>query len=284
MLPQSRYTRSGASLAGQPLTGLVDARKVIDLFEGGATVVLQGLQRYWPPLTRLVAELELALGHPCQANAYLTPPGSQGFAVHSDTHDVFVFQTHGSKLWEVHAAPGEEAEAREVLLEPGLSMYLPTGTPHAARAQGHGLAARDDRHQPGHLAHPARPRRRPGDGPGRGRCAPARGLPRRPRRPRRRAGGAAALARRRPRRDRRRAGGRPADPLVPGEARRLPARVDGRPDAAGRCRRRHHPAPPTRQAVRAAARRRAPAPAPRRPPDDRPRADHRRGRAGPHAR
>ena len=113
VLPPSRYTRSGASLAGQPLTGLVDPRKVIDLFEGGATVVLQGLHRYWPPLIDLVAELELALGHPCQANAYLTPPGSQGFAVHSDTHDVFVFQTHGSKQWEVHPAPGDEA-ARSV--------------------------------------------------------------------------------------------------------------------------------------------------------------------------
>ncbi len=136
VLPASAYTRSGATLAGQPLTGLVDARKVIDLFEGGATVVLQGMHRYWPPLTRLVAELELALGHPCQANAYLTPPRSQGFAVHSDSHDVFTFQTHGSKLWEVHPAPGEEAIGpREVLLEPGLSMYLPTGTPHAARAQ-----------------------------------------------------------------------------------------------------------------------------------------------------
>jgi hypothetical protein len=136
VLAASRYTRSGATLAGQPLTGLVDARKVLDLFEGGATVVLQGLHRYWPPLTRLVSELELALGHPCQANAYLTPPGSQGFAVHSDSHDVFVFQTHGSKLWEVHPAPGEtHSDPREVLLEPGLSMYLPTGTPHAARAQ-----------------------------------------------------------------------------------------------------------------------------------------------------
>jgi hypothetical protein len=136
VLPSSRYTRSGATLAGQPLTGLVDARKVADLFEGGATVVLQGLHRYWPPLTRLVAELELALGHPCQANAYLTPPGAQGFAVHSDSHDVFVFQTHGSKLWEVHPAPGEtHSGPREVRLEPGVSMYLPTGTPHAARAQ-----------------------------------------------------------------------------------------------------------------------------------------------------
>jgi hypothetical protein len=130
VLPSSRFTRS-ASLAGSPLTGLVDARKVLDLFDEGATVVLQGLHRYWPPLTRLVRELELGLGHPCQANAYLTPPGSQGFARHSDTHDVFVFQTHGHKQWEIL----EGAESREVLLEPGVSMYLPTGTPHSARSQ-----------------------------------------------------------------------------------------------------------------------------------------------------
>ena len=131
VLPASAYTRRGASLAGQPLTGLVDARAVLDLFAGGATVVLQGLHRYWSPLRELTAELELELGHPCQANAYLTPPGSQGFAVHSDSHDVFVFQTHGTKLWEVHGDDGPE----DVLLRPGRSMYLPTGTPHAARAQ-----------------------------------------------------------------------------------------------------------------------------------------------------
>ena len=51
--------------------------------------------------------------------------------MHSDTHDVFVFQTAGSKQWEVHTPDGVE----QVLLEPGVSMYLPTGTPHAARAQ-----------------------------------------------------------------------------------------------------------------------------------------------------
>jgi bifunctional lysine-specific demethylase and histidyl-hydroxylase NO66 len=128
--PESSFTRR-ATLAGQPLSGLVDPRKALAAFADGATIVFQGLHRYWPPLTRLTAELELELGHPCQANAYLTPPGSQGFAVHEDTHDVFVFQTAGSKLWEVHTADGVE----EVLLEPGLCLYLPTGTPHAARAQ-----------------------------------------------------------------------------------------------------------------------------------------------------
>lgn len=130
VLASSTYTRS-ATLAGVALTGLVDARKVLDLFDGGATVVLQGLHRYWPPLDGLVRDLELALGHPCQANAYLTPPGAQGFTRHSDTHDVFVLQTHGRKLWEVH----EEDGVHEITLEPGTSLYLPAGTPHAARTQ-----------------------------------------------------------------------------------------------------------------------------------------------------
>ncbi len=159
VLAQSLYTRRGATLAGQALTGLVDARKVIDLFEDGATVVLQGLHRYWPPLARLVAELELALGHPCQANAYLTPPGSQGFAVHSDTHDVFVFQTHGSKLWEVHPAPGDEGEATRRAARAGPEHVPPHRHPARRPRAGHGVAARDDRDQPDHLAHPARPGR-----------------------------------------------------------------------------------------------------------------------------
>jgi len=130
VLPSSAYTRS-ATIAGAPLTGLVDARKVVDLFDGGATLVLQGLHRYCQPITELVRGLEAALGHPCQANAYLTPPGSQGFALHSDTHDVFVFQTHGAKQWEIH----DRGSQVDVLMEPGTSMYLPKGTPHAARTQ-----------------------------------------------------------------------------------------------------------------------------------------------------
>lgn len=133
VLADSSFTRH-ATIAGKQLTGLVDPRRALDLFADGATIVFQGLHRYHPPLTRLVAELELELGHPCQANAYLTPPGAQGFAVHADSHDVFVFQTAGAKQWEVHDADGP-GSVEEVLLEPGLSMYLPTGTRHAARAQ-----------------------------------------------------------------------------------------------------------------------------------------------------
>jgi hypothetical protein len=142
VLPDSEFVRTGATVAGKPVTGLVDPRKLLRLFEDGATVVLQALHRSWAPLTTFTADLELELGHPCQVNAYLTPPGSQGFAVHEDSHDVFVFQTHGSKLWEIHHPDGDKpcsahADCRvdEVLMRPGVCMYLPTGTPHAARAQ-----------------------------------------------------------------------------------------------------------------------------------------------------
>lgn len=128
----------GGSLAGRPLTGLVDPRRTLALFEDGATIVFQGLQRSWPTLRDLAAELEADLGHPVQVNAYLTPPASQGFAVHADTHDVFVVQTHGQKRWELHDADLEGsggADVESVLLEPGTSLYLPTGTRHSARAQ-----------------------------------------------------------------------------------------------------------------------------------------------------
>jgi bifunctional lysine-specific demethylase and histidyl-hydroxylase NO66 len=130
VLPSTRYTRA-ARLGGVALTGLIDPREVLALFDGGASLVLQGVHRYWPPLTEMVRDLELSLGHACQANAYLTPPGSQGFALHSDTHDVFVVQTYGVKNWEVHDGHG----VNRIRMEPGVSLYLPTGTPHAARTE-----------------------------------------------------------------------------------------------------------------------------------------------------
>ena len=130
VLPGSDVTRT-SRIGGVAVSGLVDPRKALARFDEGATVVLQALHRYWLPLAGLVAELEQQLGHPCQANAYLTPAGAQGFARHTDTHDVFVFQTYGEKLWEVV----DDSGANEVVMRPGMSMYLPTGTPHSARAQ-----------------------------------------------------------------------------------------------------------------------------------------------------
>jgi hypothetical protein len=134
-IAESQYTRSGTT-GSRPVSGMVDPARVFELFRSGATIVLQGLHRYWEPITELVRGLELELGHRCQVNAYVTPPGAQGLALHEDPHDVFVLQAFGRKRWEVHAAPGEAPRERlDAILAPGDCLYMPAGTPHAASTQ-----------------------------------------------------------------------------------------------------------------------------------------------------
>jgi bifunctional lysine-specific demethylase and histidyl-hydroxylase NO66 len=126
------YTRSGR-IGGRPVDDLADPGCVYELFHDGATIVLQSLHRSWPPLTRLGRDLELALTHPVQVNAYITPPTSRGLGVHHDEHDVFVLQVYGCKRWDVHDPDGGPADrliAAE--LAPGDCLYVPQRFPHAA--------------------------------------------------------------------------------------------------------------------------------------------------------
>jgi bifunctional lysine-specific demethylase and histidyl-hydroxylase NO66 len=126
------YTRSGR-VGGQPVNDLADLAGVYELFHGGATIVLQSLHRFWPPLARLARDLELALTHPVQVNAYITPPTSRGLGVHHDKHDVFVLQVHGRKRWDVHDPDGKpEDRLIEAELAPGDCLYIPQRFPHAA--------------------------------------------------------------------------------------------------------------------------------------------------------
>jgi bifunctional lysine-specific demethylase and histidyl-hydroxylase NO66 len=144
-----RYTRH-ARQGREDIDDLIDAGRVMDLFAEGATIVLQGLQRWWEPTARFCRELELALGHALQANAYLTPPGAAGLAPHHDTHDVFVVQCAGTKHWVVrepavdtplprHVSDHDVAALQPVLFEaelaPGDVLYLPRGVVHSAAAQ-----------------------------------------------------------------------------------------------------------------------------------------------------
>jgi JmjC domain len=134
-IPESAYTRSGRT-GSRDVHGMADPARVAELFEEGATLVLQGLHRWSEPVTRFCRDLELELGHPCQANAYITPPGAQGLGLHEDPHDVFVLQALGRKRWEVHRAPEEnERPPLDVEIGPGDTIYMPTGTPHAASTQ-----------------------------------------------------------------------------------------------------------------------------------------------------
>jgi len=130
-----------------PFTAVADVPRLLGEWEDGATIVLQALHVNWHPLAVFCRLLEDALGHPVQANAYYTPRGSQGFAVHHDTHDVLVLQVSGEKRWLLYEpllelplkhqrySPqlGEHGEPTDdLVLEAGDTLYLPRGWLHQA--------------------------------------------------------------------------------------------------------------------------------------------------------
>ncbi len=153
-LDPARYTRN-ARIGGQSVPGVADPGAIFEEFRNGATIVFQGLHRSCPPITRFCRRLELDLSHAVQANAYVTPAGSQGLGVHYDTHDVFVLQLAGAKQWSIYPPvlddplpsqpwKGTATDAGEpclsVDLQAGDCLYVPRGFLHAAQAQ-HDLSA-----------------------------------------------------------------------------------------------------------------------------------------------
>jgi hypothetical protein len=148
-LPAFRLVRNGTTLSSDSYTkttrtgsqsaaGVMDANAVFREFAEGATIVFQGMHRYWFPLARFCRHLEQTLGHPVQANAYVTPPGSQGLSAHEDEHDVFVLQANGTKEWRVyqqHDLPPSRPPLVDAAVGPGDSLYIPRGFPHAASTQ-----------------------------------------------------------------------------------------------------------------------------------------------------
>ncbi|MFD0022265.1 cupin domain-containing protein [Streptomyces sp. NPDC058382] len=153
-LPGSSFTSSAG--VGATISDQLDDTALWREFADGATLVLQALQRTWGPVGDFGTALSTELGHPVQANAYITPPQNRGFDDHYDVHDVFVLQIEGTKRWIIHGpvhpdplrdqpwtdrrtAVAEAAKAEphiDTVLEPGDVLYLPRGWLHAAEAQG----------------------------------------------------------------------------------------------------------------------------------------------------
>jgi lysine-specific demethylase/histidyl-hydroxylase NO66 len=145
----SSYTRT-ITVGSRSVPETIRPERVLSAFADGVTIVLQVLHRQWTPVARFCRELELAMTHPVQANAYVTPPTSRGFGVHHDTHEVFVLQTHGRKVWRVYPSivelAGKEQRWSKELGEPGPpileeelgpgdALYIPRGFPHEAEAR-----------------------------------------------------------------------------------------------------------------------------------------------------
>jgi Cupin superfamily protein len=139
-IPASDYTSE---------TGVLDPLRTSKLFAEGATIVYQQLHNRLPVLAEFCAALGQVFSSRMQTNIYLTPPGSQGFKPHWDTHDVFVLQVTGSKRWTIFdtkiplplrgqqfdpkrdtaGAPTDEFEVHA-----GDTVYIPRGVMHSARS------------------------------------------------------------------------------------------------------------------------------------------------------
>lgn len=129
-------------------SGAIDMVALRNDFAAGFTIILNGLERYVGAIAALARGLEVDLNFETQVNAYITPPGSQGFLPHYDDHDVIVLQVEGSKRWHIYEDEGDvptrELQQREIFVGEGLSpatrltlhagdlLYVPRGRIHAA--------------------------------------------------------------------------------------------------------------------------------------------------------
>jgi ribosomal protein L16 Arg81 hydroxylase len=147
-VPLARYVYD-VPISNGTMESVADVGKVLAEYHAGATLILQGVHSWWPPLYALTKELEARAYVPFHVNAYLTPPGSKGFAAHYDTHDVFILQIHGTKHWQIHESaiplphrsqPFKDSTEEigtvlhDVTIQPGDLLYIPRGFVHQATA------------------------------------------------------------------------------------------------------------------------------------------------------
>ncbi|MYF29535.1 MAG: hypothetical protein F4169_11900 [Gammaproteobacteria bacterium] len=151
-LPQVRVVRFDRPVKRSEYSwgGLVDPMRVGRLFAEGSTVIFEALHDRHEPLRRLCAALAAQAGTRAQTNIYLTPPDSQGFKPHWDTHDVFVMQVEGSKRWRIYDGGCELPVASQTFdlekhgpgsveaefeVSAGDVVYIPRGIMHAAETR-----------------------------------------------------------------------------------------------------------------------------------------------------
>ncbi|MBY8884012.1 cupin domain-containing protein [Streptomyces sp. PTM05] len=146
-VPVAEYTTTKrVAASGQSL--YVDPKAVLRHFHAGATLALRGLEQWHVPARELVRGLSAAVGAEVRATAFLTPPGSQGLAVHRDEYHVFAVQTYGRKRWLLHGVPdddrwrggriaGDATPAVDEVVEvrAGHVMFMECGTAHEAMTE-----------------------------------------------------------------------------------------------------------------------------------------------------
>ena len=144
---QVERTHIRANYTGKPPINVLDPRAIAARFERGHTLLISDAALFSPRLQALCNQIQRQTLIYVQANAYLTPPNEQGFALHHDTHDTLVLQIEGTKQWRVRkpvvALPVEsqpsspsraEGDVHVYELHAGDTLYLPRGYRHECTA------------------------------------------------------------------------------------------------------------------------------------------------------
>jgi len=137
------------TLAEPEGAGQLDLARAYELFRTGATISIRRMHESVAELAALCRAMEKVFSAHFQSNIYLSPPQAQGFGTHFDSHDVFVLQVAGSKVWTLYdtaielplhgqgfdkAAHQPGPPTRELTLRAGDLFYCPRGLFHSARA------------------------------------------------------------------------------------------------------------------------------------------------------
>ena len=134
-------------VAGQTVTGFVDALKTRAAFAEGATLMFCNLHEWHAPCRDLCRSLTESLLAEVKATAFYSPAGCQGLGTHRDDAHVFVAQIAGQKQWsvcDVATDPNSRRHgpvdarvcgpAQVITLGPGDGLYLPPYAAHHATA------------------------------------------------------------------------------------------------------------------------------------------------------
>jgi len=81
---------------------IIQPDQLLEHHSKGATIILSEVHKKFSAMTEVCWRVNRAFQVVSQANAYLSPPGNQGFHPHYDTHDVFILQVSGRKTFRFY--------------------------------------------------------------------------------------------------------------------------------------------------------------------------------------
>lgn len=125
-----------------------DARTIVEHAKRGSSIILEDIDNSDPKLREFLNGFSDELVSSMRFNLYLSFPGKQGYRLHYDTHDFFIFQIEGRKEWHIypetiespaffqkdHSAPKPKVQQLylKCTLEKGDVLYVPKGHWHDA--------------------------------------------------------------------------------------------------------------------------------------------------------